>query len=174
MINLRIFYGFLKGILYTLLPKSNFCSDDSICTIIAGKWQKKQSKSKSKIPKIVGENRNFSPFRIGSEIENWIELNWIVRALDHNVQRRIFSVWLKRLWSEDGSSLSSRPSNKSINDNLRLSACEGGQSYLLKPYDSDRILTRQASSRWNGIKANMLHRKFCSLLIDDVITRSIK
>ena len=97
-----------------------------------------------------------------------------VRALDHNVQRRIFSVWLKRLWSEDGSSLSPRPSNKSIGDKLSLSACEGAQTYLLKPYDSDRILTRQASSTWNGIKANMLHRKFCSLLIDGLITLSIK
>ena len=29
---------------------------------------KKQSKSKSKIPKIVGEKRNFSPFRTGSKI----------------------------------------------------------------------------------------------------------
>ena len=79
----------------------------------------------------------------------------------------------KRLWSEDGSSLSSRPSIKSINDNLSLSECEGAQSYLLKPYDSDRILTQQASSTWNGIRAN-LHRKFRSLLIDGVVTLSVK
>ena len=173
MIDLRIFYGFLKGILFTLWPNSNFCSEDSTCTIIAGKWQKKKKnnrKAKVKSQK-SWEKPKFQPF----QDRKWNrKLNWIVRALDHNVQRRIFSVWLKRLWSEDGSSLSSRPSNKSINDNLRLSASEEGQSYLLKPYDSDRILTRQASSRWNGIKAHMLHRKFCSLLIDDVITRSIK
>ena len=148
------------------IPKSNFCSKDSI---IAGKMTKKQSKSKSKIPKIVGEKRNFSPFRTGSKIADLLGRLTII-----NVQRKIFSVWLKRLWSEDGSSLSSRPSNKSIGDKLSLSACEGAQTYLLKPYDSDQILTRQASSTWNGIKANMLHRKFCSLLIDGVITLSIK
>ena len=151
------------------IPKSNFCSKDSICTIIVGKWQKKQSKSKSKIPKIVGEKPNFSPFRTGSEIADLLGRLTII-----NVQRRIFSVWLKRVWHEDGSSLSSRPSNRSIGDKLSLSACKGAQTYLLKPYDSDRILTRQASSTWNGIKANMLHRKFCSLLIDGVITLSIK
>ena len=60
----KIILHHLKG--YSI-PKSNFWSKDSICTIITGKWQKK-SKGRSKSPKIVGEKRDFSPFRTGSEI----------------------------------------------------------------------------------------------------------
>ena len=154
----------------TLYLRATFAQKIVLALLLREKWhKKKKSKSESKIPKIVGEKRNFSPFRTGSEIADLLGRLTII-----NVQRRIFSVWLKRLWSEDGSSLSSRPSNRSIGDKLSLSACKGAQTYLLKPYDSDRILTRQASSTWNGIKANMLHRKFCSLLIDGVITLSIK
>ena len=39
--------------------------------------------------------------------------------------------------SEDTSYISSRPSNKSINDNSSLSECEGVQTYLFQSYDSD-------------------------------------
>ena len=45
--------------------------------------------------------------------------------------------------SEDTSYISSRPSNKSINDNSSLSVCvcvcgcEGAQTCLFEPYDSE-------------------------------------
>ena len=39
--------------------------------------------------------------------------------------------------SEDSSLLSPRPLNKSINDNSSLSECEGAQTYLFEPYDSE-------------------------------------
>ena len=39
--------------------------------------------------------------------------------------------------SEDSSSLSSRPSNKSINDNSSLSQCEGAQTCLFEPNYSE-------------------------------------
>ena len=41
--------------------------------------------------------------------------------------------------SEDSSSLSSRPSHKSLNDNSSLSECERQQTYLFEPYDSNFI-----------------------------------
>ena len=119
------------------IPKSSFCSKDSICTIIAGKWQKKkQSKSKSKIPKIVGEKPNFSPLRTGSEIADLLgHLTITYKEESFQCDWRVCGVRMVLPFF-------SRPSNKSINDNLSLSACEGAQTYLLKPYDSDRILTR--------------------------------
>ena len=43
------------------------------------------------------------------------------------------------LESKDSFSLSSRPSNKSLDDNSRLSECEGAQTYLFEPYGSKFI-----------------------------------
>ena len=41
--------------------------------------------------------------------------------------------------SEDSFSLSSRPSNKSLNDNSSLSDCKRAQTYLFEPYGSNFI-----------------------------------
>ena len=41
--------------------------------------------------------------------------------------------------SEDSSSLSSRPSNKSLDDSSSLSECEGAQTYLFEPYGNKFI-----------------------------------
>ena len=51
----------LKG--YSI-PISNFCSEDSICTIVTGKMTKKKNirKAEVKAPKIIGDKRDFSPF----------------------------------------------------------------------------------------------------------------
>ena len=43
----------------------------------------------------------------------------------------------KSSWSWDSSSLSFRPSNESTNNNSSSSECEGAQTFLFEPYDSE-------------------------------------
>ena len=51
----------------TLYLKATF-AQKIVFALLLRENEKKQSKRKSKIAKIVGEKRNFSPFRTGSEI----------------------------------------------------------------------------------------------------------
>ena len=52
----------------TLYLKAAFAQKIVFALLLRENDKKKQSKSKSKIPKIVGEKPNFSPLRTGSEI----------------------------------------------------------------------------------------------------------
>ena len=78
-------------------------------------------------------------------------------------KKNLFSVTKEIVESEDISSLSSRPSNKSINDHSSLSECEGAQTCLFEQYHSEwtklgywlDTRVRRGATIQIGIKANM-------------------
>ena len=154
-----LFRNRLKG--YSI-PKSNFCSKDSICTLREN--DKKQSKSKSKSPKIVREKQNFSPFRTGSEIADCYDTwPWSIY--------RIFSVWQKRLWSPRILLIFLLVLQTKVQTTIRVyqcvCVCEWGSTDLFvwavwQRVNWTRILTRHASPTWSNMSDCTIDRHYKS------------